>query len=154
MACAVRPIRWLALASATSRTGKRGADDELIRQAVQRARFCEQLALPRMGLDKGTLFLMGLFSLLDAVFRMPMSEVLDRVSLSDEVKQALLDRTGKYADPLVIVESYELGLWEMAGEAAGTIGLDAATLPAIYSECVKWAAEQMPSSKGAVAKAS
>lgn len=148
-------IRWLALASATSRTGKRGADDELIRQAVQRARFCEQLALPRTGLDKGTLFLMGLFSLLDAVFRMPMSEVLERVNLSDDVKQALLDRTGKYADPLVIVESYELGLWEMAGEAAGNIGLDPATLPTIYSECVKWAAEQMPTSKsGAVAKAS
>jgi EAL and modified HD-GYP domain-containing signal transduction protein len=147
-------IRWLALASATSRTGKRGADDELIRQAVQRARFCEQLASPQTGLDKGTLFLMGLFSLLDAVFRMPMSEVLERVNLSDDVKQALLDRTGKYADPLVIVESYELGLWESAAEAAGNIGLDAATLPTMYSDCVKWAAEQMPASKGAVAKAS
>lgn len=147
-------IRWLALASATSRTGKRGADDELIRQAVQRARFCEQLALARTGLDKGTLFLMGLFSLLDAVFRMPMAEVLERVNLSDDVKQALLDRTGKYADPLVIVESYELGLWEMAGEAASNIGLDPANLPTIYAECVKWAGEQMPSGKGAVAKAS
>ncbi|MCC6317985.1 MAG: HDOD domain-containing protein [Gemmatimonadaceae bacterium] len=148
-------IRWLALASATSRTGKRGVDDELIRQAVQRARFCEQLALPATGLDKGTLFLMGLFSLLDAVFRMPMSEVLERVSLSDEVKQALLDRTGPYADPLVVVESYELGLWESASEAGARIGLDAAHLPTLYSECVQWAAEQMPTSKQpAVAKAS
>lgn len=147
-------IRWLALASATSRTGKRGADDELIRQTVQRARFCEQLALPRTGLDKGTLFLMGLFSLLDAVFRMPMSEVLERVNLADDVKQALLDRSGPYADPLVIVESYELGLWESAGEAASRIGLDPAKLPGIYAECVQWATEQMPTGSPAVAKAS
>lgn len=148
-------VRWLALASATSRTGKRGADDELIRQTVQRARFCEQLALPRTGLDKGTLFLMGLFSLLDAVFRMPMSEVLERVNLADDVKLALLDRTGPYADPLLIVESYELGLWESAGEAAGRIGLDAAKLPALYEESLQWALEQMPTGpKAAVARAS
>lgn len=137
-------IRWLALASATSRTGKRGVDDELIRQTVQRARFCEQLALPRTGLDKGTLFLMGLFSLLDAVFRMPMSEVLERVNLADDVKEALIDRSGPYATPLMIVESYELGLWEAAGEAASQIGLDPKQLPTIYAECVQWAAEQMP----------
>ena len=148
-------IRWLALASATSRTGKRGIDDELIRQTVQRARFCEQLALPRTGLDKGTLFLMGLFSLLDAVFRMPMAEVLERVNLADDVKQALLDRSGPYADPLLVVESYELGLWESAGEAAERIGLDAAALPAIYAECVQWATEQMPAGpRAAVARAS
>ncbi len=148
-------IRWLALASATSRTGKRGVDDELIRQTVQRARFCEHLALPRTGLDKGTLFLMGLFSLLDAVFRMPMSEVLERVNLADDVKAALLDRTGPYADPLMVVESYELGLWESAGEAASRIGLDPAKLPALYEECVQWAAEQMPTGpKAAVARAS
>jgi EAL and modified HD-GYP domain-containing signal transduction protein len=137
-------IRWLALASATSRAGKRGVDDELIRQTVQRARFCEQLALPRTGLDKGTLFLLGLFSMLDAVFRMSMSEVLERVNISDDVKQALLDRTGPYAEPLVVVESYELGLWEAAGEAAEKIGLEKEKLPAIYSESVQWAAEQMP----------
>jgi EAL and modified HD-GYP domain-containing signal transduction protein len=147
-------IRWLALASATSRTGKRGIDDELIRQTIQRARFCEMLAGPRTGLDKGTLFLMGLFSLLDAVFRMPMSEVLERVNLADEVKQALLDRSGPYADPLMVVESYELGLWEAAGEAAQRIGFDSAQLPGIYQECVQWAGEQMPTgNKPAMARA-
>jgi EAL and modified HD-GYP domain-containing signal transduction protein len=140
-------IRWLALASATARTGKRGVDDELIRQTVQRARFCEQLCLPRTGLDKGTLFLMGLFSMLDAVFRMPMSEVLERVNISDDVKAALLDRTGPYADPLIVVESYELGLWEAAGEAAGRIGLAGDALPAIYTESVQWAADQMPAKR-------
>ena len=147
-------VRWLALASATARTGKRGTDDELVRQAVQRARFCELMATPQTRFDKGTLFLIGLFSVLDAVFRMPMNEVLERVSLADDVRAALLDRTGPLAGPLTVVESYELGLWESAAEAAELIKFDPAALPGIYRESVQWAGEQMPSSKAPVAKAS
>jgi EAL and modified HD-GYP domain-containing signal transduction protein len=145
-------VRWLALASATARTGKRGTDDELVRQAVQRARFCELMATHETRLDKGTLFLIGLFSVLDAVFRMPMNEVLDRVNLADDVRAALLDRTGPLAGPLLVVESYELGLWESAAEAAREIRFDPTQLPAIYQEAVQWGLEQMPGKQGATAR--
>ena len=141
-------VRWLALASATARSGKRGVDDELIRQAVQRARFCELMA-PSSRLDKGTLFLVGLFSLLDAVFRMPMSDVLERVSLSEEVRSALLDRVGPYADALHLAEAYELGLWEAAADAAQRMQVDAATLPEMYKDAVEWAVQHMPTKGGA-----
>lgn len=137
-------VRWLALASATSRSGMSGVDDELVRQAVQRARLCESLGEATVGRDKGTLFLIGLFSLLDAVFRMPLHEVLERVNLADEVKAALLDRTGPYADALHVVEAYELGLWEAAAEACTNFGCDAALLPGMYAESLTWAIEQMP----------
>ena len=148
-------IRWLALAAATARTGERGTDDELVRQAVQRGRFCEQMATRATGLDSGSMFLIGLFSLLDAVFRMPMYEVLERVNLDDDVSQALLNREGRYADPLLVVESYELGLWESAGEAAERINFAPADLPALYNDSVRWTAEQMPSkTRPAAAKAS
>ena len=147
-------VRWLALASATSRTGKRGTDDELVRQAVQRARFCELMATPQTRLDKGTLFLIGLFSVLDAVFRMPMNEVLDRVNLADDVRAALLDRSGPMAGPLTVVESHELGLWESAAEAAQLIKFDPAALPGIYRESLQWASEQMPQARAPIARAS
>jgi EAL and modified HD-GYP domain-containing signal transduction protein len=137
-------VRWLALASATSHSGSRGAADELVRQAVQRARFCESLAVSSNGLDKGTLFLMGLFSLLDAVFRIPMSEILERINLSADVKDCLLERSGPYADPLVLVESYELGLWQGAAAAAERLDFDPARLATCYGDSVQWALEQMP----------
>jgi len=137
-------VRWLALATATATAGKRGTDDELIRQAVQRARFCELLATPETRLDKGALFLIGLFSLLDAVFRMPMAEVLDRLNLADDVREALLDRTGPFAVALRVTEAYELGLWESAAEAAREASFDPAALPAVYADAVQWAAEQVP----------
>ena len=138
-------IRWLALAAATARSGERGTDDELIRQAVQRGRFCEQMATRATGLDAGSMFLIGLFSLLDAVFRMPMHEVLERVNLDEDVTQALLNREGRYADPLLVVESYELGLWESAAEAAARINFNPADLPTLYNDALQWTSEQMPS---------
>jgi EAL and modified HD-GYP domain-containing signal transduction protein len=110
-------IKWLALASYASRSGKNGVDDELVRQAVLRAHFCEELSRSIPSQDRGTAFLVGLFSLLDAVFRMPLADVLERVNLADEVRSALLDRQGPYADALQVIESYELGLWESAAEA-------------------------------------
>lgn len=141
-------VRWLALASATATAGKRGTDDELVRQAVQRARFCELLATPTTRLDKGSLFLIGLFSVLDAVFRMPMAEVLERVNLAGEVREALLERSGPLAPALHVVEAYELGLWEAASEAALAVGFAPEGLPALYADAVQWAAEQAPARRG------
>jgi EAL and modified HD-GYP domain-containing signal transduction protein len=143
-------VSWLSLASATSHSGSRGAADELIRQAVQRARFCESLAGSSGKLDKGTLFLMGLFSLLDVVFRIPMIQILDRINLSTEVKEALLDRSGPYADPLILVESYELGLWEGVLAAAERLGIHPENLARYYGDSVWWASEQMPTESRSV----
>jgi len=147
-------VRWLALASYTARTGKSGVDDELIRQAVQRAHLSEAMARFGSGRDSGTAFLVGLFSLLDAVFRMPLHEVLERVNLADEVKAALLEREGIYADALQVIESYELGLWELAAEQASTLGVPTNQLPELFAEALEWAEEQIPTGKTRLSKAS
>ena len=133
--------RWLAVAVAASRKSTTGVDQELVRQAVERGRFLEQLGGgPR---DPGTLFLVGLFSLLDAVFRMSLPEILDRVVLSDEANAALLDRTGPYADALSFVESYEMGMFENAGEIAKEMGLDPARIGELYTNAVGWTNEAL-----------
>lgn len=137
-------VRWLGLATAASHTGTRGPTNELIRRAVQRARFCESMASRANRLDKGSLFLLGLFSLMDAVFRIPMSDILDSVGLSSELKDALLNRSGAYADPLALVELYELGLWQGAAEAAVRLAIDPARLASSYLDSVQWALAQLP----------
>jgi EAL and modified HD-GYP domain-containing signal transduction protein len=85
----------------------------------------------------------GLFSLLDAVFRMSLSEILDRVVLSDEANAALLDRTGPYADALSFVESYEMGLFENAAEIAREMGIDPARIGELYTNAVGWTNEAL-----------
>jgi EAL and modified HD-GYP domain-containing signal transduction protein len=134
-------LRWLAVAIAAARRSSNGVDQELVRQAVERGRLLEQLAGgPR---DGGTLFLVGLFSLLDAVFRMPLPEILSRVVLSDEANEALLDRSGPYADAINFAESYELGLFENAAEIATEMGLDPAKVGDFYTNAISWTAEAL-----------
>jgi EAL and modified HD-GYP domain-containing signal transduction protein len=134
-------LRWLAVAVAAARKSKNGVDQELVRQAVERGRLCEQLA--GGGRDSGTLFLVGLFSLLDAVFRMPLPEILERVVLSAEANEALIDRTGPYADAINFAESYELGLIENATEIAKEMGADPAKLGEFYTNAITWTADAL-----------
>jgi len=139
-------VKWLALAFAASRAGASGVDNEIARQAVQRARMCEAIG----GRDSGTLFLIGLFSLLDAMFRMPLADIIERINLAPEARDALLDRTGPFGDALNFVEAYELGLWEQATELGKTLGITPDRIPSIYTDAVKYAAEQLtPNAKAA-----
>jgi EAL and modified HD-GYP domain-containing signal transduction protein len=132
-------VKWLALAFAASRAGSSGVDNEIARQAVQRARMCEAIG----GRDAGMLFLIGLFSLLDSMFRMPLADVLERINLAPEAREALLDRTGPFGDALNFVEAYELGLWEQAGALGQQLGVPAERIPEIYTDAVKYATEQL-----------
>jgi EAL and modified HD-GYP domain-containing signal transduction protein len=134
-------LRWLAVAIASARSNQSGVDRELVRQAVERGRFLEQLA--GGGRDPGTLFLVGLFSLLDAVFRMTMADLLGRVELSTDSTDALLHRTGPYADALTFAESYELGLFENAEALADDMGIDVGRIGEYYTNAVRWTSEAM-----------
>lgn len=135
--------RWLAVAVAASRKSQTGVDQELVRQAVERGRLLEQLGGGSR--DTGTLFLVGLFSLLDAVFRMSLPEILERVALSDDANSALLDRAGPYADALAFAESYELGMFENAGELAKEMGVDPTKLGDLYTNALSWTNEALGS---------
>ncbi len=134
-------LKWLALAIAASRRGTTDVDAHLVQQAVERARLCEQLA--GSGRDGGTLFLVGLFSLLDAVFRMPIEELLARVALADDARDAVLERTGPYANALLFAESYELGMFESASEVAREMGVDPDTIGEAYAGALTWAEEML-----------
>ena len=133
--------RWLAVAVAASRKSATGVDQELVRQAVERGRLLEQLSGGSR--DSGTLFLVGLFSLLDSVFRMTLPEILERVALSEDATAALLDRMGPYADALAFAESYELGMFESAGELAKEMGIDPSTMGELYTNALSWTDEAL-----------
>ncbi|MEO7996287.1 MAG: HDOD domain-containing protein, partial [Gemmatimonadaceae bacterium] len=134
-------LRWLSLAIAASRGAKSGVDQQLVRQAVERGRLLEQLS--GKGRDGGTLFLVGLFSLMDAVFKMPLHDIVARVALGDEAKAALLDRTGPYAKALAFAESYEMGMFETATELAVEMGIPLEKLPDMYTTALQWTADAL-----------
>lgn len=135
--------RWLALLLTSSLATEGGIDDELVHAAILRARLCELLALNRNRTAAGTLFMVGLFSRMDALMRVPMDEIVAEIDLAEEVKQALLEREGPYADWLRLSEAYEGGEWDEMSSAATTLGLSPQEIPELYVKSVEWARERV-----------
>jgi c-di-GMP phosphodiesterase len=136
--------RWLSLLLVSSLAIRSGMDQELARDAIRRARMCELLgesAGKRQA--TGPLFLVGLFSKLDALLKIPMDEIINRMALADEIRGALLERSGPYAPSLELVEAYESGQWESVAKLAPSINVDAQQVPTLYLDSIGWAYERL-----------
>ncbi|MGW8325553.1 MAG: EAL and HDOD domain-containing protein, partial [Desulfobacterales bacterium] len=114
--------------------------DELVRASIIRARMCELLGLhSHNGADISELFLMGLFSLIDAMLDNNMEDIMQSLPLSKNIKQALLEEKGGLADYLKLVSSYESANWETFSSIISNINVDEKKLPEFYQEAVSWA---------------
>jgi EAL and modified HD-GYP domain-containing signal transduction protein len=136
--------RWLTLLLVSSAAKQSGIAHELVLAALARARLCELVA-ERTGqrAAAGARFLVGLFSLLDALLRMPMDGILSRMAIAPDVKDALLTRSGPHAATLSLVEAQERGDWTALGDAAAAVGLPATGISPLYSEALAWAQERV-----------
>jgi EAL and modified HD-GYP domain-containing signal transduction protein len=136
--------RWLTLLLVSSTASQSAVARELALQALARGRLAELVA-ERSGRtsDAGPLVLTGLFSLLDALLRMPMAGVLAPMHIAPEVKAALLSRSGPYAAALALVEAQEFGDWGAVDDAAAAVGIAPSAVSAAYAESLVWAAERL-----------
>lgn len=114
--------------------------DELIRVSLVRAKFCELLGNhPGSSAETSELFTLGLFSLIDAIMDASMEDLMSQISLSSNIKEVLISRTGDLSGYLNLVESYEKGDWEEIEEATIIMGIDHDDLPRQYMESLSWA---------------
>jgi len=98
--------KWVSLFLVSDTADK---PEELTRIMLVRGRMCEIVG-EMTGLDQPiSAFITGLFSQLDVLLDMRMSDLLSQVPLQDEVKAALLDRSGQLGTILHEVELYEAG---------------------------------------------
>ncbi len=113
--------------------------EELVRLAVVRARFCELLA-DENAVKKvaDELFLVGLFSLVDAMLDKTMASLMQQMPLSEDVKNGLILRIGPYALILEAVEYYERGETALCVTSLEESGISAKDLGAIYIESLKY----------------
>ncbi|MDM0085165.1 HDOD domain-containing protein [Variovorax sp. J31P179] len=98
-------FRWLSVLLATS---NRAAAPFMTKKAITRGRFVELMGqgmLPPGEADN--LFVVGMFSLIDQLLGVPMTEVLAKVQLAGSVQQAILAREGVYAPFLALAEACE-----------------------------------------------
>ena len=114
---------------------------ELVRLSVIRARWCELMAEnSQRTQETAEFFLLGLFSLIDAILDKPMAQMMERLPLSDEVKEALTSQTGAHAPFLLAMLSYEQGQSKECLRHLRSIRVDPAKVYDFYLEAVKFSA--------------
>jgi EAL and modified HD-GYP domain-containing signal transduction protein len=87
-------------------------------------------------------FTIGIMSLMDALFSLPMEEILQRVEVSPEVRAALLERAGDYGAMLKVAEELEGGQCKRAlADALGRLGLSAKQVREIELAAFGWVRE-------------
>ncbi|WP_321495782.1 HDOD domain-containing protein [uncultured Desulfobacter sp.] len=86
--------------------------NELIRSSVIMARMCEQCAhVIKSIFSPEELFTVGLFSTMDAILDMPMEDILDKIALSDKIKDALLGKDRIVNQLNDLITSFQQGEW-------------------------------------------
>ena len=112
---------------------------ELVRLSLFRAKFSENLAKPfGFASLSSTFFLVGLFSVLDVVLGLPMEEALDQVKVSGDVREALLNRTGKMSTIYNLVFAYECADWATVCNLIEQNNVQNADVLEAYLEASRW----------------
>jgi len=115
--------------------------DELVRQALVRAKFCELLgssaSLPEA--ECNNLYMLGLFSLLDAMLDYPMSEILEKLPIEQVVKDCLLGKDNPYMNYLRLAQAFERNNQKDRIKLQDTLSLFDSEVQSGYLEAVRYA---------------
>ncbi len=135
--------RWVQLLLYTAGRANSQMVSPLMQMAATRGRLMELIAEADRPRDKdyhGRAFMTGILSLLDTLFGVPLSEIVSRLGLADEVKSALLARQGRLGRMLTLLEKKEAN---DIGAVRGILGelaiLGLGELTAAELEAVSWA---------------
>ena len=116
-----------------------GRPGELMTVPLVRGRFCELLA-PLAGLPQhaNDLFLLGLLSVMDAILGQPLEAILGELPVRQEIKEALLARTGLYRNLLDIAIAHENADWEKVNSLLELLGVSKELVPVLYVSALNW----------------
>lgn len=119
--------------------------NELIRMSITRGRFCELISAQHGShVPSHQAFIVGLFSLLDAMFDEPLEVALKRLNLSNTLTQALLERKGVLAFYLALITSYENAQWRRVEALAKRLQLSHESIAQTYLSATEWSSGIIP----------
>jgi c-di-GMP-related signal transduction protein len=134
--------RWVAVAALLGLATDKPR--ELIIHSLVRAQFAERLGQVAEMAGAQNCFLMGLFSLLDALLDRTIEYALQQIKLARPVEEALLGTApvdDRMASLYALIRRYELGDWDEVTTMAQRLGVPAAAIGDAYVESARWAAE-------------
>jgi EAL and modified HD-GYP domain-containing signal transduction protein len=129
-----RHIATLAIASEFN--AKR--PQEILRMSFVRGRFCEQAA-EQCKLKRTEQYLLGMLSLLPAMLRVPMAELVPTLPLRKKIREALMGADSREHCLLHWIECCEQGDWSGCDAIVHSYGLNQIDLIRHHVEAVAWA---------------
>lgn len=134
--------RFIGLMFAT--TANPDKPSELIKSAMVRAKFCEMVSREAKGnIDSSIAFLTGLMSLIDAILDEELTSVLEKLPLAQEIKDALVNKTGALSDLLSLVEHLEKANWDNINNLTESLSLAKADVAKAFNEAISWTDDQL-----------
>jgi len=128
--------RWIRLV--TTLTAGDGKSSELVTSAMVRARFCELMS-HRIKSGESDLFLMGLLSMIDVILEMPMTRILETISVDSDTKAVLLGGPSRLRPLYELMLARESGDWEGTTRHAKKLGLTESEVAEAYWQAMQWA---------------
>lgn len=105
---------------------------ELLESGLIRAHMAEELAKKSTNISAQCAYTAGLLSILDGLLNTPMFELINQITLAEEIKNALTNKTGPLGELLALVVAYEEGHWDEVSHTSFN-GLD---LSELYIDCL------------------
>jgi c-di-GMP phosphodiesterase len=136
--------RWLQLLIYANQFGQANQPNPLMQQAAVRGKLLEGMAHklgPVSDIDDvgEAAYMVGIFSLLDTLLRLPMADILAALPLAEPLAAALGRQEGPLGRLLHAVVEGERGNHAVAGEALVTLGIDAVTHVRAQADALLWA---------------
>jgi EAL and modified HD-GYP domain-containing signal transduction protein len=126
---------WIAMLSLGNLEDK---PEELCKQSLQRAYFCQYLAESIADIANDIAFTAGLFSNIDAYFDLPLEDLLDKIHLQPNIKTALIKKSGKLGFIFTTVIFMEKGEWhKIRWPLWKKTGLNPSQIEYLYLESIK-----------------
>lgn len=111
---------------------------ELMRLSIVRAKFLELVAEAEKR-NSSEFFLLGLFSLIDAMLDKDITTIVEQLPLRQDITMALRDKQGPMFPYLRIIQAHETGNWVAMGYALRNTGLESDAINDFYLEAIEWA---------------
>lgn len=112
---------------------------ELYNLSLQRAQFCLLMASDNpFNQYRDQAFLIGLFSMLDALLDVSLDELVEQLPLCSSIKLALLERQGPYGLLLKLEECYERADWHGIKEVCQQLNLAVEDVMPRISAAQRW----------------
>lgn len=129
--------RWLTLLMVTA--GNNSTSPALMKTSITRGRLTELLGEPFFDKkDRDNLFVVGVFSLLDVMLKVPMEDILDKLQLPESIMEALTKREGIFGPFLKLTEACEYANSKEILHLAEMLHLDPNKVSQCHMEALAW----------------